>query len=173
MSMNDALIALAPADATRSARWSGVGEFLVVGGATLVLLPLLWVLRAGLGLDRADLAAGFTTFYGAYVVNDPHFAVTYLLFYKDARQRAFGSAFEPAQRIRYWIAGLVVPAALAVWGVLALALRSAQALGWMVQLMFLLVGWHYAKQGFGVLTTLWARRGVRMTPRERAVVLGH
>src|SRR5690606_2103152 len=45
--------------------------------------------------------------------------------------------------------------------------------GWMVQLMFLLVGWHYAKQGFGVLTVLCARRGVALAPRERRVVLAH
>jgi len=31
----------------------------------------------------------------------------------------------------------------------------------MIQLMFLLVGWHYVKQGFGVLSVLSARRAVR------------
>jgi hypothetical protein len=66
-----------------------------------------------------------------------------------------------------------VPAVLVAWAALALALRSAQSLGWMVQLMFLLVGWHYVKQGFGVLSVLSARRGVRFTPRERVVILGH
>jgi len=173
MSMNNALIALAPADATRSARWSGVGEFLVVGGATLVLLPLLWVLRAGVGLDRADLAAGFLTFYGAFVINDPHFAVTYLLFYKDARRRALSHELRLAYRARYWMAGLVVPFGLAAWAAVALASRSAQTLGWMIQLMFLLVGWHYVKQGFGVLMVLSARRQARWSLSERRIILAH
>src|SRR5690606_16341592 len=44
---------------------------------------------------------------------------------------------------------------------------------WMVQLMYLLVGWHYAKQGFGVLTVLSARRGVRISGRERAAFLAN
>ena len=39
--------------------------------------------------------------------------------------------------------------------------------------MFLLVGWHYVKQGFGVMTVLAARRGVRFRPRERLAILAH
>jgi hypothetical protein len=148
-------------------------ELMLVGGATFVLFPLAWLLRKALGPISAEYAVGFATFYGAYVVNDPHFSVTYLLFYKDVRRRAFGDAFGPAQRARYVFAGFVVPAALVAWALAALALRSAQALGWMVQLMFLLVGWHYVKQGFGVLAVLSARRGVVVTPRERVAILFH
>jgi hypothetical protein len=148
-------------------------EFMVTGGATLVLFPLSWLLRKGLGLDASEFAIGFLTFHAAYVINDPHFSVTYLLFYKDARARAFGERFGLAQRIRYVVAGLVVPAALLSWAIIALAYRSAAALGWMIQLMFLLVGWHYVKQGFGVLTVLSARRGVRWTARERAILTLH
>jgi hypothetical protein len=63
--------------------------------------------------------------------------------------------------------------ALLAWAGLAIATRSAHALGLLVQLMFLLVGWHYVKQGFGVMTVLAARRGVRLLPRERLVILAH
>jgi hypothetical protein len=148
-------------------------EFLLVGGATLFLYPLAWLLRRAVGLDDAELAVGFLTFYGAHVVNDPHFSVTYLLFYKDAKARAFSPARPRAQRLRYLAAGVLAPAALVLWAILALARHDAAALGWMIQLMFLLVGWHYVKQGFGVLATLSARRGVRVLPAERAVLLAH
>ncbi|MEO6420566.1 MAG: hypothetical protein ABIP39_14220 [Polyangiaceae bacterium] len=150
-----------------------VFEFMAVGGATLVLFPLAWLVRGWLGLDPSEYAVGFLTFYAAYVINDPHFAVTYLLFYKDAKKRAFAAEFSLVQRIRYWLAGLLVPGALCVWAGAALTLHSAQALGWMVQLMYLLVGWHYVKQGFGVLTVLSARRGVRVSTQERSVLLVH
>lgn len=148
-------------------------EFMLVGGATLVLFPLSWIARAAFGLDDAELAIGFLTFYGAYLINDPHFTVTYVLFYEDARRRAFSPDVPVAQRIRYLTAGLVVPLALATWAIYALAAHSAQTLGWMIQLMFLLVGWHYAKQGFGVLSVLSARRGVFLRPRERSIILFH
>ena len=65
-----------------------VVEFLMVGGATPFLFPIAWLLRRTLGLDTAELAVGFLCFHAAHVVNDPHFSVTYLLFYKDVRRRA-------------------------------------------------------------------------------------
>lgn len=172
--MTSGTIALeAPEEAARSVRRARFVELMLVGGATLFLFPLAWLLRTVVGLEDAELAAGFTTFYAAYVVNDPHFSVTYLLFYKDVRRRAFGPELPLAQRIRYVVSGFVVPFGLVAWAAIALALRSAQALGWMVQLMYLLVGWHYAKQGFGVLTVLSARHGARIEPRERTVLLAH
>ena len=154
-------------------RPGGVGEFLLVGGLTPLLLPLALGLRAVLGLDAAELAVGFVMFYAAHLINDPHFAVTYLLFYKDVRARALGRAFPARQRLRYLAVGLLAPIVLLGWAACALSLRSAFALGTLIQLMFLLVGWHYAKQGFGVLAVLAARRGVRLSPRERLAILAH
>jgi hypothetical protein len=148
-------------------------EFMLVGGATLVLFPLAWLLRKSVGLDASEFTVGFLTFYGAFLINDPHFAVTYLLFYKEARRRAFSREFRLAHRIRYLIAGVAVPTALLVWAIFALTVHSAQALGWMIQLMFLLVGWHYVKQGFGVLVVLSARRGIRVSTLERRIILIH
>jgi hypothetical protein len=161
------------APSPRDAFRSRTVEFMLVGGATLVLLPLAWLLRRAVGLGSAELPVAVLTFYAAYVINDPHFAVTYLLFYKDIHNRTLSPSFSLAQRARYVVAGLVVPLALAGWAAWALHHHSAQTLGWMIQLMFLLVGWHYAKQGFGVLTVLAARRGARIQPRERSVILFH
>jgi hypothetical protein len=146
---------------------------MAVGGITLVLFPLAWLLRGGLGLDSSELAVGFAMFHAAHFINDPHFSVTYLLFYKNVGARVFGSAANRAQRVRYLVAGLIVPVLLVAWAACALTFRSAQTLGWMIQLMSLLVGWHYAKQGFGVLTVLSARRGVHFRSQERQVILTH
>jgi len=148
-------------------------EFLLVGGATLFLYPLLWLLRRVIGLDSAELAVSFLMFHGAHLINDPHFAVTYLLFYKNVRARAFGDAFSAGQRVRYLVAGVLVPVALAIWLVWALRTGSARSLGLAIQLMFLLVGWHYVKQGFGVLSVLSARRGARYSALERRALLAH
>lgn len=161
---------LAPRSSTRGGR---LAEFLLVGGGTLVLFPLLWLLRRGMGAYRSEDAVDFAAFYLAFVVNNPHFAVTYLLFYKDVRGRALGSALSPVQRARYIAAGFVAPIALAAWAAAALAKHSAQSLGLLIEVMFLLVGWHYVKQGFGILTVLSARRGVRFSALERKVVLAH
>lgn len=157
----------------RAVRDRAIVELLLVGGATPVLFVLSWALRRAVGADAAELAVGFTMFHAALLINDPHFAVTYLLFYKDVRSRLLGDGVPRAQRARYALAGVIVPVGLVVWAVLALRARSAVALGWMIQLMFLLVGWHYAKQAFGVVTVLSARRGVTFTARERTTLLAH
>ena len=150
-----------------------VAELLVCGGGTLLLLPLCWWLRAGLGLDDGELLVGALTFHAASLINDPHFSVTYLLFYRDARSRALGPAYRGVQRARYWLAGALVPLGLVAWAGWAIARDSPAALGAMIQLMFVLVGWHYVKQGFGMLGVLSARRGVRWARSERRVILAH
>ena len=80
-------------------------EFLVVGGATLLLFPIAWALRGVVGLDTSELVFGFTFFHAARVLNDPHFAVTYILFYRDARARPPACRSLPAApvAIRLWL----------------------------------------------------------------------
>ena len=174
MTSASATLIEAAAPRAPAALWRGrLAEFLVVGGATLLLFPIAWISRWTFGLDSAELAFGFVTFHLATVINDPHFAVTYLLFYRDARRRAFGGELSRVQRLRYLAAGVIVPIALAGWAAAALITRSAEIMGSMIQLMFLLVGWHYVKQGFGVLSVLSARRGVSFSLRERRVILAH
>lgn len=167
---------LPSSDARRRAASVGFGEvleFLLVGGASLLLLPLFYWGRMHMGLDEAELLVGFLAFHGALFLNNPHFAATYLLFYRNIRSRVFGTEVTRAQRLRTWIAGVAVPLGLGVWGAFALVDHSASRLGWMIQLMFFLVGWHYVKQGFGVLSILSLRRGVRFERFERGAVLAH
>jgi hypothetical protein len=112
-------------------------------------------------------------FHAAHFINDPHFSVTYLLFYKDLRARAFDRGSRPAQRARWLVVGVLVPIVLVAWVGNAFASHSAQTLGNLIQVLYLLVGWHYAKQGFGALIVLSARRGTRWSSLERRVILFH
>ena len=158
----------------RVASWRASSlEFLALGGGTLVLFPLLWLFRSRAGLDASEDFIDAFAYHAALVINNPHFAVSYLLFYKDARSRVGDGFYSPGQRARYVFAGFIVPLALLAWAIVALKTGSARSLGFMIELMFFLVGWHYVKQGFGILTVFSARRGFRFNPLERAAVLGH
>jgi hypothetical protein len=75
--------------------------------------------------------------------------------------------------LRFWFAGALIPVVLALWCGLAIANDSPRRLGGLIQVMFVLVGWHYVKQGFGVLAVLSARRGVRWSQGERRWILAH
>jgi hypothetical protein len=154
-------------------RARSIFEFLITGGATLVLIPLAYWYRKSAGLEESEYLVSMVAFYAAYVINDPHFAVSYMIFYKNVGARLRGEEFQGAQRIRYIIAGFVVPLVMAAWIAAALIQMSAALLGGLVQLMFFLVGWHYVKQGFGVLSVLSARTGVRLSALERRVALTH
>jgi hypothetical protein len=155
------------------ARRARIVEFLVLGGGTLVLFPLAWLFRRLAGLDASETFIDALAYHAAVVINNPHFAVTYLLFYKDARRRALGNVFPPWQRARYVVVGLLIPLLLLAWAGFAWTRASPRAMGLMIELMFFLVGWHYVKQGFGILTVFSARRGFRFNPLERAAVLVH
>lgn len=157
----------------KSARWAPFLEFLVTGGATLLLIPVAWWLQSLAGLEESEYLVSFWAFYAAYLINDPHFGVTYLLFYRGARGRLLGPSFRGVQRIRYAVAAIVVPLVMLAWIGWALAQRSGTALGGLIQLMFFLVGWHYVKQGFGVMTVLSARKGVRFSKHERWALMAH
>jgi hypothetical protein len=165
--------AAAQAPVRSVARAQRASEFLILGGGTLLILPLCWWCESLLGLDESELLIGLWTFHAASLINDPHFAVTYLLFYKDVKQRALGRVLTPAQRVRYWMVGLVLPLLLLAVGTGALVRSSAAALGLLIQLMFFLVGFHYVKQGFGTLMVLSARDGVRYSGAERQLILAH
>jgi len=157
-------------------RVAGALEFLLTGGVTFVLLPLFWLARRALGGDDAEWFVGFLAFHAAYVINDPHFSVTYLLFYRRLRERV-GTGVPWMQRLRYVGAGLVVPVLLLTWLCSALmqpsATVAAERLGGLFQLMFFLVSWHYVKQAFGVFLLLSARRGVQFSRAERRLFLVH
>lgn len=157
----------------RSAPWGAIGEFLITGGATLVLIPFAYWYRTAAGLEDSEYLVSFFAFYAAYLINDPHFGVSYLLFYKNAKNRLNGVEFQGAQRVRYLVSGFIVPVVLVTWISWAMTQGSAAILGAMVQLMFFLVGWHYVKQGFGVLMVLSSRRGVSFSKQERLVLLAH
>ncbi len=152
-------------------RMMGIAEFLAVGGLSLVILPFAIFApeTSWLGLTGATVAG----IWLVYVINDPHFAASYLIFYRNIRAKLTGQGIAAGERWRYWSAGVVMPGALFGWLAFAMATTSAWMLSWAVQAMFILVGWHYIKQGFGVLVVLSARRGIRFDGRERLAILVH
>lgn len=150
-----------------------VVEFLVVGGGTLVLYPIALAFQRLSGLEYSQYLTSMIAFYAAHVINDPHFGVTYVLFYRRLRKRLFGGEFRGLQRARYAAAGFLVPVLMIAWIVWAMRSQSAERMGQLMQLMYFLVSWHYVKQGFGVLTILSLRRGIRYLPLERTLILAH
>lgn len=123
-----------------------VVDFLCLGGASLIALPLFWLLVPQSATGQVAVIALAV----AHFVNHPHFAHSYQIFYGGFGAKAFGRDGDPLLRWRYRIAGLIVPVLLAGFLAVTALAGDVRTLGFAGNIMFLLVGWHYAKQGYGM-----------------------
>jgi len=124
-----------------------VVDFLCLGGSSLFLLPFLFVLPE---TDyRAPVAT--TMLIVAHLINHPHFAASYQIFYRGFAKKAFRPDLGRAMQARYIVAGIVAPALLVAFCAYAVATGDAQLLGYGGNIMAFFVGWHYVKQGYGML----------------------
>lgn len=121
-------------------------DFLCLGGASLIIIPFVMMLPAS-----AAPALIATAWIVADVLNHPHFAASYQIFYRNYRAKLAGEGYTTGMRVRYVIAGIVVPAVLIGFFAISFALKDALLLGWLGNVMLFLVGWHYVKQGYGML----------------------
>lgn len=123
-------------------------DFLLLGGgsiAPLLLIALAWPAHA----DTAMLAG--VMMFLSNLINHPHFAHSYQLFYFNFKARAFGSAFPNSLRRRYLFAALGIPLILIAFFFYCINANNGLLLGKAANAMFFLVGWHYVKQGYGML----------------------
>ena len=142
-------------------------DFLLLGGGSFVVLAAMAAFFPRDEASRVALAGAML--FLAHFVNHPHFAHSYQIFYRGFVRKAFGPESPLAARYRF--AGILVPAVLAVFFAVALAEGSVALLGLAANIMIFTVGWHYAKQGYGILMLDAARKGIRFGPAERRRLL--
>lgn len=123
-------------------------DFFLLGGGSLFMLLAIRALSGAMELSVGWSLA--TTLFLANFINHPHFACSYQIFYGNFREKLLSPAYEPSLRVRYLVIGIVAPIAIAGSMALLVACNNAHALGLAANLMFLLVGWHYVKQGYGM-----------------------
>jgi hypothetical protein len=141
-------------------------DFLTLGGGSLIVCGLIVALLPQ-GIPTLQQALMVTILMAA--INQPHFAHSYQMFYRNFREKAFGASYARSLRMRYVIVGLVVPAALI--GFLAVTALTGQVrlLAYSANLMFFLVGWHYVKQGYGILIVDSVQKRLMFSDRAKAI----
>ena len=123
-------------------------DFFCLGGGAVIILALIALLLPK-GISSAQ--QGMMVVILMTLINQPHFAHSYQIFYRNFRDKAFGQLFNPKLRARYVFAGIVVPAALLIFFTVAVMTDNPRLLGYGANIMFFTVGWHYVKQGYGIL----------------------
>ena len=158
-----------PAESASQARWlfGPWVDFATLGGGSFVVLAAMAAFFPQDEASRVALAGVMLLL--AHVVNHPHFAHSYQLFYRDFARKAFSP--ESVLAARYRFAGIMVPAVLGAFFATAIGQGSVALLGLAANFMLFTVGWHYAKQGYGILMLDAACKGVRFGADERRRLL--
>ena len=122
-------------------------DFLCLGGGSLLLLPILtWAMP-----DTLHVSSLYWASLLAYVINDPHFAHSYEIFYRTFRAVVTDPNSDRKLFLRYMWAGVVAPILLVLFFAIALPIGDVRILGYAGNAMGFFVGWHYVKQGYGML----------------------
>ena len=120
-------------------------DFFFLGGVTFLIFPLMLLVPD----SKYNTVLGVTIVI-AYIINYPHFASSYQIFYRGFRAKAFGDKLNRSLRMRYIFAGLIAPAFLIALLAVGLMQSDTHFLGYTANIMVFLVGWHYyAKQAYG------------------------
>jgi len=122
-------------------------DFFCLGGVSVLVLPLLLLVPA------AQYELQFSSFMLllANFINHPHFAHSYQLFYRGFRSKAFTRELGAGMQARYLFSGVGVPLLLVCFFAFCILRGDVKLLGQGGNIMALFVGWHYVKQGYGML----------------------
>lgn len=92
-----------------------------------------------------------TAFLLSHLINQPHFAHSYQIFYRNFARKVRGDGYDRNLQIRYIIAGIAVPLIMGAFFAYGSVTGNARLLGYATNAMGFFVGWHYVKQGYGML----------------------
>jgi hypothetical protein len=123
-----------------------VADFLMLGGSALVLLPFLFLVPL-----RYEGAVAAIMLLLANVINHPHFAHSYQIFYRNFGRKIAGDGYDRNLQLRYIFAGIVVPVVMALFFGYGIVASDTRLLGYAGNMLGFFVGWHYVKQGYGMV----------------------
>lgn len=145
-----------------------VVDFLCLGGGSLIVLGALAMAAPKSWIAPVSVVA----FLLAHVVNNPHFAHSYQVFYRGYAAKAFNWATPAPLRARYIFAGIIVPILLVAFFGIAVARGDIVLLGAGINVMGFFVGWHYVKQGYGmIIVDSVLKQNPFSTAEKRALLL--
>jgi hypothetical protein len=144
-------------------------DFWLLGGLSLIAV---FIVGAMINWDGGTMGqrVAVLAYYLALIINYPHFAYSYQIFYTGLPERLRSPDTTLPSKIRIVIAGFVVPAALIAFFLFALLRNNMFIMGVGVSIMTLLGGWHYARQGYGALITNSIYRGIFYSPRQKFIL---
>jgi hypothetical protein len=144
-------------------------DFLLAGGGSIfVAFPVYLLIRDKQAVEASAMWWGFAL---SNVINFPHFAHSYQLLYTGIGARLFPAASSLKVRLRYTWAGFVAPALIGGFLFAAYHNGDVRMLSYAANAMAFTSGWHYVKQGYGVIAVLSAIRRIYYSEIEKRLLL--
>ncbi len=128
-----------PPQAIPATLLSPLYDSLLIGGLSIIALILYWMF---VDPGASIYSVSMTAFTFSFLVNMPHFATSYQLLYGDYRKWIF-------QKPSFFWAAVVAPILIVSVLVYGIQKHQIQILSFLLQGMYLSVGWHYVKQIYG------------------------
>jgi hypothetical protein len=148
-----------------------ITDFLLAGGGSvLVAGPVFWLIRDKAAAHPTALSLGFVL---SIFINYPHFAHSYQLLYSGIGSRIFGSGMPTKVRLKYIWAGFVAPVLIGAFLIGTYLSGNVRLLGYAANAFWFTTGWHYVKQGYGVITVLSAIRRIYFSNIEKKLLLAN
>jgi hypothetical protein len=146
-----------------------VVDFLLAGGGSiLAAFPVYLLIRDKPAVEATAIWWGFAL---SNVINFPHFAHSYQLLYTGIGTRLSAATSTLKVRLRYLWAGFVAPPLIAATLFGAYYVGDVRILSYMANAMAFTSGWHYVKQGYGVIAVLSAIRRIYYSEIEKRLLL--
>jgi hypothetical protein len=144
-------------------------DFLLAGGGSiLAAFPVYLLIRDKQAVEATAIWWGFAL---SNVINFPHFAHSYQLLYTGIGTRLSAATSTLKVRLRYLWAGFVAPPLIAATLFGAYYVGDLRFLSYMANAMAFTSGWHYVKQGYGVIAVLSAIRRIYYSEIEKRLLL--
>ncbi|MGH6933699.1 MAG: hypothetical protein ACREEE_14845 [Dongiaceae bacterium] len=144
-------------------------DFMLVGGLSVAAAVVVFFFIEN--QPAALPVAALMGFVLSDFINYPHFAHSYQIMYGGIWRRILGTDAPRKVRLKYVWAGFVAPAIIAGFLLFAYLSDDARTMGLAANGMLFFVGWHYVKQGYGVLIVLSAIRRIYYTDWEKKLLL--
>lgn len=153
----------------KTSLFSNITDTLLLGGGSVVvLLAIALFFRPIQNFYEPTLIVMLAL---SHFINGPHFAQSYMIFYKGFREKIAAGNLPLPLRLRYIVFGLVVPVILGGYFLYFALNPSAELLIFSIYAMAFFVGWHYVKQGYGMIILDTVLKRTFLTALEKKVLL--
>lgn len=142
-------------------------DFMALGGGSLIVLTAIALLIP----EEVNVYFIAFTLWLAHFINHPHFAHSYQIFYSNFSKKLLSAEYPFKLRLGYLFAGIAIPLILIVFFTTNFFWGNDVVLGLAINLMFFLVGWHYVKQGYGILMADAVLKRKSFSNNERNILI--